>query len=295
MTAVRIDGKARARELDARVGEGVALFAERSGRVPGLAAVLVGTDAASQIYVRNKVRRTKLVGMLSFEHILSESTTEAELLALVDLLNRDDRVDGILVQLPLPSQIRAERVTAAVSPEKDVDGFHIANVGALARGVLGLVPCTPLGCLILASAWFEEGMAGVEAVVVGRSNIVGRPMASLLLTRRATVTVVHSATGDVAGHTRRADLLVVAAGRAGLVRGDWVKPGAVVIDVGINRLESGEVVGDVAFAEVSEVARALTPVPGGVGPMTIGCLLLNTLTAAMRREGLGDPDIGLGV
>ncbi|MDA7981559.1 MAG: bifunctional methylenetetrahydrofolate dehydrogenase/methenyltetrahydrofolate cyclohydrolase [Alphaproteobacteria bacterium] len=295
MTAERIDGRLRAKELDSRVTEGVSAFSEKVGRVPGLAAVLVGTDAASQIYVRNKVKRTKSVGMLSFEHVLPETTTESDLLSLVDDLNADPRVDGILVQLPLPGQIRAERVTSAVSPEKDVDGFHIVNVGAVASGVGGLVPCTPLGCLILAAPFFGGDFAGVESVVVGRSNIVGRPMANLLLARRATVTVVHSATRDVASHVRGADLVVVAAGSAGLVRGDWVGEGAVVIDVGINRLADGKVVGDVNFEEVSGVARALTPVPGGVGPMTIGCLLLNTLTAALRREGLGDPDIGLGI
>ena len=288
MTAERIDGKAAASALDAKIKEAAAAFRSETGRAPGLAAVLVGEDPASEIYVRNKVRRTEAAGMLSLEHRLPAETSEEELLALVERLNGDEKVDGILVQLPLPPQIRSGRVLELIRPDKDVDGFHAVNAGRLATGQKGLVPCTPLGCLILAEPWFEK-IDGIEAVVIGRSNIVGRPMAQLLLSRRATVTVVHSATADVPAHARRADLLIAAAGRAGLVRGDWIKPGAVVIDVGINRLESGKIVGDVAYDEAVEAARAVTPVPGGVGPMTIACLLLNTLTAACRRSGLPDP------
>ena len=288
MTAQLIDGKSIAATLDEKVAEETANFKKRVGRAPGLAAVLVGADPASEIYVRNKVRRTQKAGLESFEHRLSAETEEAELLALVDRLNQDEAVDGILVQLPLPSQIDSARVLNAISPEKDVDGFHPVNAGRLATGLQALVPCTPLGCLIMAERQFEK-IDGVESVVVGRSNIVGKPMVQLLISRRATVTVVHSATADISAHTRRADLLVVAAGRPKLIGGDQIKPGGVVIDVGINRLDNGKIVGDVAFDEAKEVARAITPVPGGVGPMTIACLLVNTLTAACRRKGLADP------
>ena len=288
MTAQLIDGKSIAATLDEKVAEETANFKKRVGRAPGLAAVLVGADPASEIYVRNKVRRTQKAGLESFEHRLSAETEEAELLALVDRLNQDEAVDGILVQLPLPSQIDSARVLNAISPEKDVDGFHPVNAGRLATGLQALVPCTPLGCLIMAERQFEK-IDGVESVVVGRSNIVGKPMVQLLISRRATVTVVHSATADISAHTRRADLLVVAAGRPKLIGGDQIKPDGVVIDVGINRLDNGKIVGDVAFDEAKEVARAITPVPGGVGPMTIACLLVNTLTAACRRKGLADP------
>lgn len=285
MTASRIDGRAISARLDQETKEGTTAFRAARGRVPGLAAVLLGHDPASDIYVSSKVKRTRAAGMNSFEHRLPDTTSEAKLLQLIRDLNDDDKVDGILVQLPLPKQIEASRVIAAISPDKDVDGFHVVNAGRLAVGQNTLTPCTPLGCLIMARDWFDT-LAGVECVVIGRSNIVGRPMAQLLLNARATVSIVHSATKDVAGHARRADLLIAAAGRAGLVRGDWIKPGAVVIDVGINRIDSGKIVGDVVYDEAIEVARAVTPVPGGVGPMTIACLLKNTLTAARRREGL---------
>jgi len=296
MTATKIDGKAYAEGLRARIANAVGELAGR-GVVPGLAVVIVGEDPASQLYVKNKARQTVEVGMRSFEHVLPASTTETELLALVDRLNADPDVDGILVQLPLPKQIDAQKVIEAIDPAKDVDGFHPINAGRLMTGVPGLVSCTPLGCLLLIQS-VRRDLAGLNAVVVGRSNIVGKPMAQLLISQSCTVTVAHSRTRDLPQVCRGADILVAAVGRPEMVRGDWVKPGAIVIDVGINRvpnLAAGEgktrVVGDVAYAEAAQVAAAITPVPGGVGPMTIACLLRNTLEAACRRRGLTMPPV----
>jgi methylenetetrahydrofolate dehydrogenase (NADP+) / methenyltetrahydrofolate cyclohydrolase len=296
MSATIIDGKAYAQGLRARIADAVSGLSGQ-GVAPGLAVVIVGEDPASQLYVKNKARQTVEVGMRSFEHTLPASTGEAELLALVARLNADPAVDGILVQLPLPKQIDAQKVIEAIDPAKDVDGFHPINVGRLMTGVPGLVSCTPLGCLLLAQS-VRRDLAGLNAVVVGRSNIVGKPMAQLLIAQSCTVTVAHSRTRDLAEVCRSADLLVAAVGRPEMVRGDWVKPGAIVIDVGINRVPNpaaGEgktkVVGDVAFAEAAEVASAITPVPGGVGPMTIACLLRNTLEAACLRRGLTMPAV----
>ena len=293
MTAKRIDGKAASAELRARVAEGVHAFAQRTGRPPGLATVLVGEDPASAVYIRSKNKATAEAGMASFHHQLPDSVSEAELLDLVGALNADSEVDGILVQLPLPGQIDDRKVIAAIEPAKDVDGFHAMNAGRLATGLDALVPCTPLGCLYLLKAELGS-LAGLDAVVIGRSNIVGKPMATLLLGENATVTIAHSKTRDLPGVVRRADIIVAAVGRAEMVRGDWIKPGATVIDVGINRIpgEHGKsrLVGDVAFDEAAEVAAAITPVPGGVGPMTIAMLLRNTLVAAHRRAGLADPE-----
>jgi methylenetetrahydrofolate dehydrogenase (NADP+)/methenyltetrahydrofolate cyclohydrolase len=288
MTAARIDGKAHAAALRARVAQVVAGMAER-GVIPGLAVVLVGEDPASAVYVRNKHRETVAAGMASFEHRLPADTPEPALLALIARLNADPAVDGILVQLPLPPQIDAARVIDAIDPAKDVDGFHVQNVGRLWAGLPTMVPCTPLGCLMLLRATLGS-LAGAEAVVLGRSNIVGKPMAQLLIRADATVTVAHSRSRDLPALCRRADILVAAVGRAEMVRGDWIRPGATVIDVGINRVASGGLVGDVAFAEAEAVAGAITPVPGGVGPMTIACLLANTLTACCRRRGLPEPE-----
>ena len=293
MTARVIDGKAAAAEVRARAAVAAAAFHERTGRAPGLATVLVGDDPASAVYVRSKGKATNEAGMASFAHNLPASTSEAELLDLVNELNADEAVDGILVQLPLPGQIDSDRVIAAIDPDKDVDGFHPINAGRLATGLAGLVPCTPLGCLYLLKQ--EVGsIAGKEAVVIGRSNIVGKPMALLLLGESATVTVAHSRTRDLPNVVRRADIVVAAVGRPQMVQGDWIKPGAVVIDVGINRVptEDGKsrLVGDVDFAAASERASAITPVPGGVGPMTIAMLLRNTIVAAHRRLGLPDPE-----
>ena len=285
MAARTIDGRAEARALDERTAAGAAEFRAKAGRAPGLAAVLVGDDPASALYVASKERRCAAAGMVSLSRRLPADTPEADLLALVAELNADPAVDGILVQLPLPRGVDAERVLSAVAPGKDVDGFHDVNAGRLAKGRGGLPPCTPAGCMILARRCFDS-LAGVEAVVIGRSNIVGRPMAQMLINARATVSVVHSATRDAAAHARRAELLVAAAGSPGLVRGDWVREGAVVIDVGINRLADGRIVGDVDAGEAAGRASALTPVPGGVGPMTIACLLDNTLAAARAREGI---------
>lgn len=291
MSADLIDGKSFAEGLRGRIAAEVAALAAQ-GHVPGLAVVLVGSDPASEVYVRNKAKQTAEVGMRSFEHKLSAQTSQAELLALVARLNADDAVDGILVQLPLPAHIDAQAVIEAIDPAKDVDGFHPVNAGRLATGTGGLVPCTPLGSLMLLKS-VRPDLAGLEAVVVGRSNIVGKPMALLLLAESCTVTVAHSRTRDLPAICRRADILVAAVGRPEMIRGDWIKPGALVIDVGINRIEAPErgagksrLVGDVAFAEAREVAGSITPVPGGVGPMTIACLLANTLTAARRRRGL---------
>ena len=291
MSATIIDGKAYAAGLRSRIAGAVRALAGQ-GVTPGLAVVIVGEDPASQLYVKNKARQTVEIGMRSFEHTLPASTGEAELLDLVARLNADPAVDGILVQLPLPKQIDAQKVIEAIDPAKDVDGFHPINAGRLMTGVPGLVSCTPLGCLLLAQS-VRRDLAGLNAVVVGRSNIVGKPMAQLLIAQSCTVTVAHSRTKDLADVCRSADLLVAAVGRPEMVRGDWVKPGAIVIDVGINRVPNpaaGEgktkVVGDVAYAEAAEVASAITPVPGGVGPMTIACLLRNTLVAACRLQGL---------
>ena len=287
MAARRIDGKAAAAALRARIGDVVAAFRETVGRPPGLAVVLVGDDPASAVYVRSKGKATLEAGMHSVEHRLPESASEAELLALVGELNRDPTIDGILVQLPLPGQIDDARVIASIDPAKDVDGFHVENAGRLAVGAEALVPCTPLGCLHLLKAELGD-LTGKDAVVIGRSNIVGKPMAMLLLAESCTVTIAHSRTRDLPDLCRRADILIAAVGRPEMVRGDWVKPGACVIDVGINRVE-GRLVGDVAYDEAAEAAAAITPVPGGVGPMTIAMLLRNTLTAAHRREGLEEP------
>jgi methylenetetrahydrofolate dehydrogenase (NADP+) / methenyltetrahydrofolate cyclohydrolase len=283
-----IDGKAFAEGLRRRIGQAVAELKASHGAVPGLAVVLVGEDPPSQVYVRNKALQTKEVGMNSFEHRLPASTSEADLLGLIRRLNADAAVDGILVQLPLPKQIDSAKVLDAIDPDKDVDGFHIVNVGRLATGMPGLVPCTPLGCLMLLKDRLGD-LSGKRALVLGRSNIVGKPMAQLLLNESCTVTIAHSRTRDLAEECRRAEILVAAVGRPEMVRGDWVRPGATVIDVGINRVErdgKARLVGDVAFAEAERVAGAITPVPGGVGPMTIACLLQNTLTAFRRRRGL---------
>jgi methylenetetrahydrofolate dehydrogenase (NADP+) / methenyltetrahydrofolate cyclohydrolase len=294
VSAALIDGKAQAAALRVRVAGEVRRLAARDV-VPGLAVVLVGADPASEVYVRNKGRQTVEAGMRSFDHTLAADVSEAEVLALVGRLNADPQVDGILVQLPLPAQIDAQKVIEAIDPAKDVDGFHPVNAGRLMTGVDGLVPCTPLGCLMLVHSVRPE-IAGLEAVVVGRSNIVGKPVAQLLLAQSCTVTVAHSRTRDLPAVCRRADILVAAVGRPEMIRGEWVKPGATVIDVGINRVPNpgaGEgktrLVGDVAFEEAKEIAGAITPVPGGVGPMTIACLLRNTVVAACRRRGLPDP------
>jgi methylenetetrahydrofolate dehydrogenase (NADP+)/methenyltetrahydrofolate cyclohydrolase len=277
MTATIIDGKAYAAGLRARLGQAIAGLAGQGIR-PGLAVVLVGEDPASQIYVRNKARQTTEIGMRSFEHVLPASTPEAELLGLVAQLNADPAVDGILVQLPLPRHMDSQKVIEAIDPAKDVDGFHPVNAGKLMTGVPGFVSCTPLGCLLLIRSVRPE-LAGLDAVVVGRSNIVGKPMAQLLLGQSCTVTMAHSRTRDLPEVCRRADILVAAVGRPEMVRGDWVKEGAAVIDVGINRTDDG-LKGDVAFDEAVEVAGLITPVPRGVGPMTIAMLLRNTLEAA---------------
>jgi len=293
MTAKIIDGKAAAAEVRARVAEIAAEFARKAGRQPGLATVLVGEDPASAVYVRSKGKATSEAGMASFSHKLPDTTSETELLGLVDQLNRDDSVDGILVQLPLPQQIDASRVIAAIDPAKDVDGFHPMNAGRLATGLEALVPCTPFGCLYLLKQELGS-IAGKEAIVIGRSNIVGKPMALLLIGESATVTVAHSRTRDLPDVVRRADIVVAAVGRPEMVKGDWLKPGSTIIDVGINRVstEDGKsrLVGDVDFAGASERAGAITPVPGGVGPMTIAMLLRNTVVAAHRRAGLSDPE-----
>ena len=295
MTAQLIDGKAFAATLRERVGGHAAAFMARTGRQAGLAVVLVGHDPASEVYVRSKGKAVLGAGMASFEHLLPADCSSAQLLALIERLNADPAVDGILVQLPLPKHLDEQQVIAAISPDKDVDGFHVINAGRLAVGLPGFVPCTPLGCMMLLEDLLGD-LSGMEAVVIGRSNIVGKPMAQLLTAANATVTVAHSRTRDLAQVVRRADIVVAAVGRPEMVRGDWIKPGATVIDVGINRLppaegaDKGRLVGDVAFAEACEVAGAITPVPGGVGPMTIAVLLRNTLVAAWRNEGLEVPE-----
>ena len=292
-----IDGKQVAQQIRARVADEVAALRRDHGITPGLTVVLVGENPASQVYVRNKHRQTEAAGMVSTMHRLPAETSEADLLALVADLNDDALVHGILVQLPLPAQIDGTRVIEAISPAKDVDGFHPVNVGRVATGAGGVAPCTPLGSVILAKTVQPE-LSGAEAVIVGRSNIVGKPLAQLLLNENCTVTIAHSRTRDLPEVTRRADLLLAAVGRAEMVRGDWIKPGATVIDVGINRLdpgsgeEKGRLVGDVAFDEAREVAGAITPVPGGVGPMTIACLLANTVNAARTINGLEPVAIG---
>lgn len=291
--ATLIDGKAFAATLRAEVARKAAILKQRDNLVPGLAVVLVGHDPASEVYVRNKGKLTLEAGMNSFEHRLPDTTGQEELLALVRQLNEDPAVDGILVQLPLPDQIDTDAVLAAIDPDKDVDGFHVVNAGRLATGLPGMVPCTPLGCLMLLKHYVGD-LSGLNAVVVGRSNIVGKPMAQLLLRESCTVTIAHSRTRDLPAVCRNADILVAAVGRPQMVKADWVKPGATVIDVGINRIpkEDGKtrLVGDVDFDDVAGVAGAITPVPGGVGPMTIACLLNNTLEAACLRRGLALPE-----
>ena len=288
-----IDGKAFAAGLRGRIAAAVTGLVAEHGLTPGLAVVLVGENPASQVYVRNKAKQTAETGMRSFEHRLPAETGQDELLALVDRLNRDPAVHGILVQLPLPDQIDSQAVLDAIDPAKDVDGFHVINAGRLMTGAgQPLVPCTPLGCTLLLKDRLGE-LKGLNAVIVGRSNIVGKPLAMLLLAEHCTVTIAHSRTRDLPGLCRTADILVAAVGRAEMIRGDWVKPGATVIDVGINRIEAGEgktrLVGDVAFEEAVRVAGAITPVPGGVGPMTIACLLANTVTASCRQAGIEPP------
>jgi methylenetetrahydrofolate dehydrogenase (NADP+)/methenyltetrahydrofolate cyclohydrolase len=296
MMARIIDGKAFAASLRERVGGVAAAFADAAGRPARLAVVLVGEDPASGVYVRSKERATVAANMAGTVHRLPATTTQNELLTLVGRLNRDEAVDGILVQLPLPSQIDSHAIIAAIDPAKDVDGFHPINAGRLASGLEGFVPCTPLGCVMLLKD-VHEHLAGLEATVVGRSNIVGKPMAQLLLRESCTVTVAHSRTRDLFAAVRRADIVVAAVGIPEMVRGDWIKPGATVIDVGINRVDDGaggtKLVGDVAFAEAVEVAGAITPVPGGVGPMTIAVLLRNTLVAAHRNAGVVLDDAAL--
>ena len=293
--ATLIDGKAFAAGLVDRVAAASARLEAAHGVKPGLAVVIVGEDPASQVYVRNKGETTLRAGMRSDTHRLPESTTQAELLALIATLNADAGIHGVLVQLPLPGHIDAAAVLDAIDPDKDVDGFHVVNAGRLAVGLPGLVPCTPLGCLMLLKAELGD-LTGLNAVIVGRSNIVGKPMAQLLLAESCTVTVAHSRTRDLPALCRTADILVAAVGRPEMVRGDWIKPGAAVIDVGINRVPSRDpvkaadgktrLVGDVAFDEATGVAGRITPVPGGVGPMTIACLLANTYMAACRSVGI---------
>ena len=294
MVATLIDGKAFAATLRARVGAGVEAFAARAGRAPGLAVVLVGDDPASRVYVRSKGKACIEAGMASFEHRFPDTTTQAELIAMVETLNADESVDGILVQLPLPRQIDDKAVIAAIDPAKDVDGFHVVNAGRLAVGEEALVPCTPLGCLMLLKDQLGD-LSGLNAVVIGRSNIVGKPMAALLLAESCTVTIAHSRTADLPSIVHRADIIVAAVGRPEMIKGDWIKPGAVVIDVGINRVAADDegktrLVGDVDFAGAMGHAAAVTPVPGGVGPMTIAVLLRNTLVAARARAGFPKDD-----
>jgi methylenetetrahydrofolate dehydrogenase (NADP+)/methenyltetrahydrofolate cyclohydrolase len=290
MSAAVIDGKAFAAGLRARVAEGVDAFRAETGAVPGLAVVLVGEDPASAVYVRNKGKQTVEAGMLSFEHKLPADTNQQMLIALVDRLNADDRVDGILVQLPLPDHLDELAVVSAINPDKDVDGLHVVSAGRLVSGLPGLVSCTPLGCMMLIRDALGGNLSGRDAVVIGRSILVGKPVAQLLLAANCTVTMAHSRTQNLPDVVRRADIVVAAVGRSEMVKADWVKPGACVIDVGINRIAAADgktrLVGDVDYAGVSKVAGSITPVPGGVGPMTIACLLHNTLQAARMRRGL---------
>ena len=296
MSATIIDGKAFAAKVRGHVADHVARLKEEHDLTPGLAVVLVGEDPASQVYVRSKGKQTVEAGMNSFEHKLDADTDQATLMALVEKLNNDPAVNGILVQLPLPKHLDEEAVLNAINPAKDVDGFHISNVGLLGTGQKAMVPCTPLGCLMMLRD-HHGSLSGLDAVVIGRSNIVGKPMAQLLLGDSCTVTIAHSRTKDLAETVRRADIVVAAVGRPEMVPGDWIKPGATVIDVGINRIDAPEkgegktrLVGDCHYESCAEVAGAITPVPGGVGPMTIACLLANTLTAACRAHGLAEPE-----
>ena len=294
MSARIIDGKTISADLRGKVADAVHRLRRDRGIVPGIAVVLVGNNPASEVYVRNKSKAVAESGMIAFDRKLPATASETELIDLIAKLNTDEEVNGILVQLPLPKQIDAHKIIAAIDPAKDVDGFHPLNVGRLASGLPALVPCTPMGCVILAKT-VRETFSGLEAVVIGRSNIVGKPVAQLLLAENATVTVAHSKTNDLPTVCRRADLLVAAIGRPEMVRGDWIKPGATVIDVGINRVarEGGKsrIVGDVAYTEAAKIAGAITPVPGGVGPMTIACLLLNTLRVACAQKGLPAPKV----
>jgi methylenetetrahydrofolate dehydrogenase (NADP+)/methenyltetrahydrofolate cyclohydrolase len=294
MAQTVIDGKTLAADLRQRVADATAALRQRCGLTPGLAAVLVGDDPASEVYVRSKARACTAAGLASFVHRLPAGCGMPRLLELIAALNADERVDGILVQLPLPQGLDARPAIAALDPAKDVDGFHPVNVGRLWSGEPGLVPCTPAGVVMLLRS-VGRGLAGAEAVVLGRSHIVGRPVAALLLAADCTVTLAHSKTRDVAAVCRRADILVAAIGRPAAIGADWIKPGAIVIDVGINRISASDggarLVGDVDFAAAREVAGAITPVPGGVGPMTIACLLRNTVLAACRRRGLADPEV----
>lgn len=292
MTATILDGKEFAARVRAKVADHVTLLKEKHSVTPGLAVVLVGEDPASQVYVRSKGKLTVEVGMASFEHKLDADTSEADLLALIARLNADPEVHGILVQLPLPSHLDSDLVINSIDPSKDVDGFHISNVGLLGTGQKSMVPCTPLGCLMLLRD-HHGSLSGLNAVVVGRSNIVGKPMAQVLLGDSCTVTIAHSRSKDLPAICQGADILVAAVGRPEMVPGDWIKPGATVIDVGINRIERDgktKLVGDVHFDSAAQVAGAITPVPGGVGPMTIACLLANTVTATCRAHGLAEPE-----
>ncbi|MBQ0717274.1 MAG: bifunctional methylenetetrahydrofolate dehydrogenase/methenyltetrahydrofolate cyclohydrolase FolD [Sulfitobacter litoralis] len=296
MTATIIDGKAFAAQVRGQVAQHVTRLKDDHGITPGLAVVLVGADPASEVYVKSKGKMTKEVGMKSVEHRLEDTTSEAELLSLIDALNNDDTIHGILVQLPLPDHLNEDLVISAIDPAKDVDGFHISNVGFLGTGQKSMVPCTPLGCLMMLRD-HHGSLSGMDAVVIGRSNIVGKPMAQLLLNDSCTVTIAHSRTKDLAAVVRRADIVIAAVGRPEMVPGDWIKPGATVIDVGINRLDAPErgegktrLVGDVDFDSCVAVAGAITPVPGGVGPMTIACLLANTVTACCRAHDLPEPE-----
>ena len=293
MSAKVIDGKAFAAQIREQVKTHVAALTAEHQITPGLAVVLVGEDPASQVYVRSKGKQTIEVGMNSYEHKLDATTSEADLLALIDTLNNDPAVHGILVQLPLPDHLNEGLVINSIAPEKDVDGFHISNVGLLGTGQKSMVPCTPLGCLMMLRD-HHGSLSGLDAVVIGRSNIVGKPMVQLLLNDSCTVTVAHSRTKNLADVVRRADIVVAAVGRAQMVPGDWIKPGATVIDVGINRIDKPEggtrLVGDVDYESCAAVAGAITPVPGGVGPMTIACLLANTVTACCRSNGLAEPE-----
>jgi len=296
MTATIIDGKAFAAQVRGQVAQHVTRLKDDHGITPGLAVVLVGADPASEVYVKSKGKMTKEVGMKSVEHRLADTTSQAELLALIDTLNKDDTIHGILVQLPLPDHLNEDLVISAIDPAKDVDGFHISNVGLLGTGQKSMVPCTPLGCLMMLRD-HHGTLSGMDAVVIGRSNIVGKPMAQLLLNDSCTVTIAHSRTKDLAAVVRRADIVIAAVGRPEMVPGDWIKPGATIIDVGINRLDAPErgegktrLVGDVDFDSCAKVAGAITPVPGGVGPMTIACLLANTVTACCRAHDLPEPE-----
>ena len=294
MVAQIIDGKLFSRKLRDQVAEHVTALKRENNVTPGLAVVLVGEDPASQVYVRSKGKQTIEAGMNSYEHKLSADTSEADLLELVNRLNEDKDVHGILIQLPLPEHINEDAVINAIDPVKDVDGFHISNVGLLATGQKSMVPCTPLGCLLMLKE-FHGSLAGMDAVIIGRSNIVGKPMAQLLLNESCTVSITHSKTKNLEEVVGRADIIIAAVGRPELVKGDWIKPGATLIDVGINRVKENDggtrLVGDAEFSSCSKFAGALTPVPGGVGPMTIACLLVNTLVACCRKHRLSEPDI----